>query len=88
MKYGNYSLSGGLPTAIVIYILSLLFYLFWSNKHFCLPVCLSDICCMGFPEKFQTIYFIIYREIAFWVKSLKSELYQNGRLENISNVLP
>ena len=33
-------------------------------------------------KKFQPIYFEIYREITLlWVKSLKSEFYQNGRLE-------
>ena len=32
-------------------------------------------------QKFQTIYFVIYKEITFWVKSMKSELYQKGWLE-------
>ena len=37
--------------------------------------------CNSLQQKFQTIYFIIYREITFLVKSMKIELYQNGRLE-------
>ena len=35
-----YSLSGGLPIAIVVYIINMYFFLFWSNKHFCLSVCI------------------------------------------------
>ena len=31
------------------------------------------------PKTFQTIYFIIYKDIAFCVKSLKFALYKNGR---------
>ena len=39
-------------------------------------------------KNFHVIYFIINREIAFLVKSLKSELYQNGSRENIFKYVP
>ena len=32
-------------------------------------------------QKFQTIYFEIYKEITFLAKITESESYQNGRLE-------
>ena len=41
----SYSLSEGLPTETVVCIIINIMYLkyFWSNKHFCLPVCLVSL---------------------------------------------